>query len=139
MESITQNTYQQWSNEEDSQLLEFYNKQKLEVIEISKKMTNRTIGNIISRLVKLNIITKRHEVRGYAIYKKSDAYAQAIIESKAREANGTAFSSSFEKKEEEDIDVAKEIRDLKAEIAGLRSVVNDLVKVIKDAYELADV
>jgi hypothetical protein len=67
----------EWSQQEDELLLEHYTRQEKDILQIHEIITNKTPGEIISRLQKLKIITRRIDSKGYQEYKNSDFYKEA--------------------------------------------------------------
>lgn len=67
----------EWDKQEDELLLENYTHQEKDILQIHEIITNKTPGEIISRLQKLKIITRRIDAKGYQDYKMSDFYKQA--------------------------------------------------------------
>ena len=76
------NDTQPWTTTHDEELVKLYVDNTLEVLDISGIMS-RSPGSIISRLMKLKIITSRQSARGYQAYKDSDLYQEAISRQKA--------------------------------------------------------
>jgi hypothetical protein len=65
--SLFKNAGEPWTQDEDEQLNNLYNKDMLCIIEISK-IHNRAPGGIISRLLKHDYIVNRQSARGYIVY-----------------------------------------------------------------------
>ena len=63
------------NEKEDNEILKFYQEDLLNIIEISERM-NIKPWQIISLLIKYEIIQKRDESRGYDIYKETEEYKQ---------------------------------------------------------------
>ena len=82
-ETIFKNAGEPWTQEEDIQLNELYNKDMLDIMEISK-IHNRAPGGIISRLTKNNYISNRISARGYLKYKNSDLYKEIVSKNKEK-------------------------------------------------------
>jgi hypothetical protein len=66
-----------WNAQEDELLIEHYTHQEKDILQIHEIITNKTPGEIISRLQKLKIITRRIDAKGYQDYIKSDIYKDA--------------------------------------------------------------
>jgi len=66
----------EWNETETNQLIELYNVKEMDVLHISKIITSKSTGEIISRLHKLKLIDKRTDARGYPDYKNTDEYKE---------------------------------------------------------------
>ncbi len=76
-----------WTQEEDALLLNLYNNDKLDVIQIAQ-IHQRAPGGIISRLVKNKIISEKKSARGYeAFLKLEDNKEKASTEKVSTEKN----------------------------------------------------
>ena len=78
----TENTKEspvEWNETEINQLIELYTVKEMDVIHISKIITTKSTGEIVSRLHKLKLIDKRIDARGYQDYKNSDEYKEICI------------------------------------------------------------
>ena len=69
------NSGEKWSSEEENNLLQEYNEQKLDINEIGK-IHKRTPGGISSKLAILGIIPDRFSGRGQEEYISSDLYKE---------------------------------------------------------------
>ena len=63
------------NEKEDNEILKFYQEDLLNIMEISERINVRP-WQIVSLLMKYNIIQKRDESRGYEIYKETEEYKQ---------------------------------------------------------------
>jgi hypothetical protein len=81
----------EWSTQEDELLLEHYTRQEKDILQIHEIITNKTPGEIISRLQKLKIITRRIDAKGYQDYKNSDIYKDACNKAIAEKTNSKIF------------------------------------------------
>lgn len=75
--SYFENTKNKWTEEEEEQLLNYYNEKKYDIIKIGT-LLKRAPGSITAKLKVLKIIKLVSEARGYDDYKKSDLYKEAI-------------------------------------------------------------
>ena len=64
-----------WSSEEENNLLQEYNEQKLDINEIGK-IHKRTPGGISARLAILGVISDRKSARGQEEYIRTDLYKE---------------------------------------------------------------
>jgi hypothetical protein len=71
------------SEEVDNRIIELYNKDMLDIFDISEK-ENIKIYEVVSCLMKYKIIKKRDESRGYEKYKESDEYKEKVLNSKVK-------------------------------------------------------
>ena len=62
-----------WMGEENQQLIDEYQKQELNLVEISN-IHKRKPSGIMAQIVRLNLAASRSSVRGYLEYLKSDLY-----------------------------------------------------------------
>jgi hypothetical protein len=77
-EIIFKNSRKFWTTEEDEKLDKLYNKDMLDIIEISK-IHERAPGGIISRLIKNNIIDDKRSVKEDIIHIKKNLYTMKIL------------------------------------------------------------
>jgi len=66
------------NEKEDNEILKFYQEDLLNIMEISDRM-NIKPWQIVSLLMKYEIIQKRDESRGYDIYKETEEYKQKCV------------------------------------------------------------
>lgn len=71
------NISNQWTDDEDNQLLKLYNQELMDILQIAF-IYKRAPGSISSRLKKLQVIDSNKEARGYDNYKNSQLYQEAI-------------------------------------------------------------
>lgn len=75
-----------WTKEEDELLLQLYNVDKLEVIEIAK-LHQRATGGIISRIVKNKIVQEKKLIRGYDSYLKIEQSTKPDVSNEKSQKN----------------------------------------------------
>jgi hypothetical protein len=66
------------NEKEDNEILKFYQEDLLNIMEISERINVRP-WQIVSLLMKYEIIQKRDESRGYDIYKETEEYKQKCV------------------------------------------------------------
>jgi hypothetical protein len=67
----------EWNTQENELLIEHYTNQEKDILQIHEFIPNKSPGEIISRLQKLKIITRRIDAKGYQDYKNTDFYKEA--------------------------------------------------------------
>ena len=92
------NIGKKWSQEEDEQLLQLYNDERLDIIKIAKQHRRTPLG-IASRLVRQGIITNEFEANGYSNYKNSEYYKE-IVEQKKKVKKEKSISPIIKEKQE---------------------------------------
>ena len=63
-----------WTEQEDGQLNILYNTDMLDIIEISKKIPNRSPYTIVKRLLKKKNVESFESARGYNVWIKTPEY-----------------------------------------------------------------
>jgi hypothetical protein len=90
-----------WLGEESEQLIDEYQKQELNLIEIAN-IHKRKPSGIMAQIVRLNLAASRSSVRGYLDYLKSDLYKSLYkkreekVDSEKKDLNVTSSLNGFE-------------------------------------------
>jgi hypothetical protein len=127
-----------WTQEEDDQLLQLYNEEKLDIIEISKR--HRRLPRAIAvRLVKHEVISNEFEANGYSNYKNSDYYKERNygtknIIKKSQEDNNYLITIN----RNDYLRLQDDITEMKQNIFTLNSNMTELITMIKSIYEFED-
>ena len=149
MKTIFKNAGEPWTPEEEIQLNKLYNKEMLDIMEISK-IHCRAPGGILSRLKLLKYITHRQLARGYDLYKKSKFYKQSIQINKENYKNN--LTEKLEKTIKTNqldnalicihnnhyIELQNDVKEMKNDIKELKNTIKELVEMMKAVYEFED-
>jgi len=140
-EFIFKNAGEPWCDSEDKQLNNLYNKDLLDIMEISK-IHNRAPGGIISRLIKHNYISNRTLARGYINYKNSNLYKE-IVSNKCKKK--TEMVDKPEKNKPMQIDNLlisinkNDYVELQNDVKEMKNAIKELVEMMKAVYEFEEV
>ncbi len=135
------NAGEPWTKEEDEQLNKLYNKDMLDIMEISR-IHNRAPGGILYRLKIHKYITHRQLARGYDLYKNSNFYRLAVQNNK-----NNYKKTLTEKQIENDLvcsdknnytELKNDIKEIKNEIKELKNNIKELLEMMKAVYEFED-
>jgi hypothetical protein len=127
-----------WSGQESQQLMDEYQKQELDLLEICKIHKRKPAG-IAAQLYRLNIITNRSLARGYSEYKKSDLFKSLRTERKERTIVKTNTSLASIK----EINISNNLLDtldlvqIRKEIISLNEKITRLISLLENKNTLA--
>lgn len=125
------NNKKSWLQDDDNLLDNMYNEDMLDIMEISEQM-DRSPGEIISRLVKLEFITNRTSARGYILYKNSDIYKEIVSKGKMKikkpvpDINSEILTDKFKNDVKLWIDTDNQLKEYNEHIKELRQKRNEL-------------
>jgi hypothetical protein len=114
-----------WIPEEEEELKKLYNEDKLDIIEISKKMKRYPYG-LISRLISLKIINFDKDVRGFDKEEFEKLKKTSISSTSA----STSTSTSLPKTKTNIIEfmeiIIKELKEIRQEIKNLKEDIEEI-------------
>jgi mevalonate pyrophosphate decarboxylase len=133
-----------WTQEEDDQLLQLYNEEKLDIIEIAKRHS-RLPRAIAVRLVKHEVISNEFEANGYSNYKNSDYYKETMEQKNIIKKEKPTYKKSQEDNNylitinrNDYLRLQDDITEMKQNIFTLNSNMTELITMIKSIYEFED-
>ena len=118
-----------WCKEESDKLINYYNNDKLNLLNISK-IHGRTPYGIICRLKQLNIINITQQVRGYQSYINSDYYKYKLNNKLKNKYNQTCDSTNTNFSE-----LLNEVKGLNNNIKELNCNIKELIAIMNAIYE----